>query len=74
MNHKYILPICLLVYSLTSAAQGSYATYRSLVESGKLDAAVTEGIAIKERLKHEGKYPEMFEILRDMDAAILRRE
>lgn len=52
----------------------SRAKYSSLINQGKFDEAITEGITVKNRLRDLGDFKAMFEMMRDMEANIAEYE
>lgn len=67
---KKLLIILAATLALSASAQTMKDQYRKLVAAGQMDAAVTEGINVKDRYKAAGLYREMLDMLNMMDADI----
>lgn len=67
---KKLLIILAATLALSASAQTMKDQYRRLVAAGQMDAAVTEGINVKERYKAAALYREMLDMLNLMDADI----
>lgn len=76
---KYITKTLLLTLFLTigialQMQAQSRAKYSSLINQGKYNEAITEGITVKNRLRDIGDFKAMFEMMRDMEANIAEYE
>lgn len=67
MKTRIILFISAFAFAVIAAAQTNVQRYEQLMKAGKLDEAVATGIAIKNQLKAEKEYQQMFDMLRRIE-------
>jgi len=75
LNSKLFIITLFLTLGMALEVQAqSRAKYTSLINQGKYNEAITEGISVKNRLRDIGDFKAMFEMMRDMEANIAEYE